>query len=211
LWESAGSSSIGVWRLVFGGQFFTESQSVPLSGYHWIPWLTLLHIVKDVVVVFREAFSRDLSIHPFVSTSIHGWHHTGKKTLTEINNPPPPPPPPHAIPFLDIDTCAWGGGRAPPRFWYQYQLLSHGSQAVQTSRFSVARVPMNTCGMWYIERFWKCSCSYNFVICTVKYTHTHLCIRHGVQTSLVIIEIPWLTFITPGIIFAMASSLMAIF
>jgi hypothetical protein len=36
-------------------------------------------------------------------------------------------------------------------------LLSHGSQAVQTSRFSAARVPMNTCGMWYVERFWKCS------------------------------------------------------
>jgi hypothetical protein len=36
-------------------------------------------------------------------------------------------------------------------------LLSHGSQAVQTSRFSAARVLMNTCGMWYIERFWKCS------------------------------------------------------
>jgi hypothetical protein len=38
-------------------------------------------------------------------------------------------------------------------------LLSHGSQAEQTSRFSMARVPMNTCGMWYIERFWKCSLS----------------------------------------------------
>jgi hypothetical protein len=25
------------------------------------------------------------SIHPV----IHGWHHTGKKTLAEINNPPP--------------------------------------------------------------------------------------------------------------------------
>ncbi len=36
-------------------------------------------------------------------------------------------------------------------------LLSHGSQAVQTSRFSAARVSMNTCRMWYIERFWKCS------------------------------------------------------
>jgi hypothetical protein len=36
-------------------------------------------------------------------------------------------------------------------------LLSHGSQAVQTSRFSTARVPMDTCGMLYIERFWKCN------------------------------------------------------
>jgi hypothetical protein len=29
-------------------------------------------------------------------------------------------------------------------------LLSHGSQAVQTSRFSAARVPMHTCGMWCV-------------------------------------------------------------
>jgi hypothetical protein len=26
-----------------------------------------------------------LSIHPFIPSSIHGWHHTGKKTLAEIN------------------------------------------------------------------------------------------------------------------------------
>jgi hypothetical protein len=32
-----------------------------------------------------EAFS----IHPSVPSSIHGWHHAGKKTLAEINNPPP--------------------------------------------------------------------------------------------------------------------------
>ncbi len=31
----------------------------------------------------REAFS----IHPSVPSSIHAWHHTGKKTLAEINNP----------------------------------------------------------------------------------------------------------------------------
>jgi hypothetical protein len=35
--------------------------------------------------------SRDLSIHPSVSSSIHGWHHTKKKTLAEINNLPSPP------------------------------------------------------------------------------------------------------------------------
>jgi hypothetical protein len=29
-------------------------------------------------------------------------------------------------------------------------LLSHGSQALQTSRFSAARVLMDTCRMWYI-------------------------------------------------------------
>ncbi len=46
----------------------------------------LLHIVKDVLVVFREAFF----IHPSVPSSINGWHHTEKKTLAEINNPPSP-------------------------------------------------------------------------------------------------------------------------
>jgi hypothetical protein len=33
-------------------------------------------------------FSVKLSIHPSVSSHIHEWHHTGKKTLAEINNPP---------------------------------------------------------------------------------------------------------------------------
>ncbi len=35
-------------------------------------------------------------------------------------------------------------------------LLPHGSQVVQTSKFSVAKVSMDTCGMSYIKRFWKC-------------------------------------------------------
>jgi hypothetical protein len=51
-------------------------------------------------------------------------------------------------------------------------LLSHESQAVQTSRFSMARVSMDTCGMSYIKRFENVVCNYNFVICIVKYTHT---------------------------------------
>jgi hypothetical protein len=37
---------------------------------------------------FREVFSRDPSIHPSIPSSIHGWHHTRKKTLAEINKPP---------------------------------------------------------------------------------------------------------------------------
>jgi hypothetical protein len=28
-----------------------------------------------------------LFIHPSVLSSIHGWHHTGKKNVAEINNP----------------------------------------------------------------------------------------------------------------------------
>jgi ATP-dependent DNA helicase PIF1 len=39
----------------------------------------------------------------------------------------------------------------------QLYVLFHGSQVVQTSRFSTARVPMDTCRMLYIKRFWKCS------------------------------------------------------
>jgi hypothetical protein len=127
------------------------------------------------VIVFTEAFS----IHPSVLSFIHGWHHTGKKTLTEINNPLPPP--------LRMCRCLGkacpgpGRGGHPQDFdinivlnflfkWHlgyicglwsftmvSCMLLSHGSQAVQTSRFSATRVLMNTCEMWYIERFWKCS------------------------------------------------------
>jgi len=45
----------------------------------------LLHIVKDVVVIFREAFFITWPVHssvrPSVPSSIHGWHRTGKKTL----------------------------------------------------------------------------------------------------------------------------------
>jgi hypothetical protein len=51
-------------------------------------------------------------------------------------------------------------------------LLSHGSQAVQTSRFSAARVPIDTCGMSYLRGFGNVVCNCNFVICTIKYTHT---------------------------------------
>ncbi len=46
----------------------------------------LIHIVKDVMWSFFS--SRDPSIYPSVPSSIHGWHHTKKKTLAEINTPP---------------------------------------------------------------------------------------------------------------------------
>jgi hypothetical protein len=38
-----------------------------------------------------------------------------------------------------------------------YMLLFHGSQVMQTSRFSMAKVPIDTCEMLYIKRFWNCS------------------------------------------------------
>jgi hypothetical protein len=74
----------------FSGQFLgvttTKIFSSGSEGFRkWEPPV-ILHVVKDVVVVFSEVFS----IHPSVPSSIHGWHHTGKKILTEINNPPPP-------------------------------------------------------------------------------------------------------------------------
>ncbi len=37
---------------------------------------------------FVKLFSScDLFIHPSVPSSIHGWHHTGKKTLAKLHNP----------------------------------------------------------------------------------------------------------------------------
>jgi tRNA U34 5-methylaminomethyl-2-thiouridine-forming methyltransferase MnmC len=73
-------------------------------------------MMKDVVVVFREAFSSDPSIHPSVLSSIHGWHHTRKKTLAEINKPPP-----FAHASMSRKGMPGPRGGAPPRFWYQYQ------------------------------------------------------------------------------------------
>jgi hypothetical protein len=101
-------------------------------------------------------------VHPSIPSSIHGWHHTGKKTLAEINNPPSV--------HVSLSRKGMPGLGLRSFTMVSCMLLSHRSQAVQTSRFSAARVPMDTFGMWYIERCWKCSC--NFVICTVKYTHT---------------------------------------
>jgi hypothetical protein len=92
-----------------------------------------LHIVKGVVVVKLFPSS--------VPSSIHGWYHTGKKTLAEINNPPSahvslsrkgmPGP---SLQFFTMVSC---------------MLLSHRSQAVQTSRFSAAKSPWihAECGM----------------------------------------------------------------
>jgi len=107
--------------------------------------------------------SRDLSIHPFVPSSIHGWHHTGNKTLAEINNPPPL----HMCRYLGKACPAPGG--APPRFWYQYQQQTQQDFQRPGSPWIHA-----TCG------FGNVVCNCNFVICTIKYTH--LCIRHRVQT-----------------------------
>jgi hypothetical protein len=106
------------------------------------------------------------SIHSSILSSIHGWHHTGKKTLAEINNSPPlahvslsrkgmPDP-------RGSDINIKPKGPKTPWHWttlgyichlrtftmVSYMLLSHGSQAMQTSRFSATRVPMNTCEMW---------------------------------------------------------------
>jgi hypothetical protein len=91
----------------------------------------LLHIVKDVVVV-KFFPSIHLSHHP----SMDG---IGKKTLAELNNPP------SAHVSLSRKGMPSPGLRSFTMV--SCMLLSHGSQAVQTSRFSAAKVPMDTCGM----------------------------------------------------------------
>jgi hypothetical protein len=63
-----------------------------------------------------------------------------RPTLAEINNPP-----------LSVHVSLSRKGMPGPGLrsftMVSCMLLSHGSQAVQTSRFSAARVPMHTCGM----------------------------------------------------------------
>ncbi len=123
----------------------------PHSHHHHLFWnfwkmqTSLHYITYSKGRCGHEAFFTHLS----VPSSIHGWHHTGKKTLAEINNTP------------SAHVSLSRKGMPGPGVWsftmVSCMLLSHRSQAVQTSRFSTARVPMDTCGMWYIERFWKCS------------------------------------------------------
>ncbi len=92
-------------------------------------------------IVFGEAF------HPSIPSSIHGWHHTGKKTLGEINNPPfahvslsrkgmPGPKGGHPQDFdINISNKPNIYMPSPVFSMVSCMLLSHGSQAVQTSRF----------------------------------------------------------------------------
>ncbi len=132
----------------------------------YIPYI-ILHIVKDVVVVFREAF------HPSIRPVIHPWMASYREENPGRNNSPPPPPL-RMCRYLG-KACPDRGGGTPkilisisttnPTYicclrsfpMVSSMLLSHGSQTVQISRFSAARVPLDTCEMWYIERFWKCS------------------------------------------------------
>jgi hypothetical protein len=65
----------------------------------------LLHIVKDVVVIFHEVFSHDRSIHPWMAS--HKEKNHGK------NEPPPPPLSTHVL----LSRKGMLGPRgAPPRF-----------------------------------------------------------------------------------------------
>ncbi len=157
-----------------------ENQIQKHLGLHY--GRTILHIVMDIVVVFHEVF-----FHPSVPSSIHGWHHTGKKTLAEINNPSPSAhvslskkgmPGPMVLIVKRLGQCVIeaeiiiGNNVSKCVFiflfeWHlhwttlgyichlrsfpmvNYMLLSHESQALQTSRFSTAKVLMDTCRMWY--------------------------------------------------------------
>ncbi len=69
------------------------------------------------------------------------------------------------------------GAVARLMLYLQSLVLSNGQLYVAISRVT------SSANIKYIYRgFENVVCSCNFVICTVKYTH--LCIRHGVQTSL---------------------------
>jgi hypothetical protein len=67
-------------------------------------------------------------VHPSVSSSIHGWHHTGKKTLAEINNP--------SSAHVSLYRKGMPGLGLRSFTMVSCMLLSHRSQALQTSRFS---------------------------------------------------------------------------
>ncbi len=115
-------------------------------------------------------------IHPSVPSSIHGWHHTGKKTLAEINNPPPPP--------LHMCQCLGKACLAPVSDllpWSAVCCYLTGHTQCKHQDFQQPGSPWihTECGMQ--RGFGNVVCSCNFIICTVKYTH--LCITHGVQTS----------------------------
>jgi hypothetical protein len=70
-----------------------------------------LHILKDVVVVFREAFFIMWLVHPSILLIIHPWMASyRKKILTEINN------------SLRAHVSLSRKGMPGPRgVWYQYQ------------------------------------------------------------------------------------------
>ncbi len=103
-------------------------------------------------------------------SSIHGWHHTGKKTLAEINNPPP---------NVSLSRKGMPGPGLSPWSAVCRYLTGHKQCKHQDFQQPGSLWIHAECGMQ--RDFGNVVCSCNSVICTVKYTH--LCIRHGVQTS----------------------------
>jgi hypothetical protein len=127
--------------------------------------------------------------HPSVSSSIHGWHHSGKKTLAEINNsahvslfkkgmhgPGGGHPQDFDISISSSISCSsgiWGifvvSGLLPWSAVCCY-LTGHKQCKHQDFQRPGSRWIHAECG---IQRgFGNVVCSCNFVICTVKYTHT---------------------------------------
>jgi hypothetical protein len=51
---------------------------------------SIFHLVVVHITYRKGPRGSEALFHPSVPSSIHGWHHTGKKTLAEINNHPPP-------------------------------------------------------------------------------------------------------------------------
>jgi hypothetical protein len=94
-----------------------------------------LHTVKDVVVVKFFPFIHP-SHHPSIRSVIHPWMASYREeNPAEINNPPLP---------VSLSRKGMPGPGLRSFTMVSCMLLSHGSQAVQTSRFSAARVPVDT-------------------------------------------------------------------
>jgi hypothetical protein len=113
-----------------------------------------LHIVKDVVVVLREAFHPCIhpSCHPSMDGIIQGRKPWQKNITSSLR----------MCRCLGKPCLAPGGGGGPtPKILISISATNPTYICWVTSSANIknfsGQVLMDTCGMWYIERFWKCS------------------------------------------------------
>jgi hypothetical protein len=115
----------------------------PNTGFYFLvsPYYQLacrLLVGRQITYSKRRRGRETFFIHPVI--------HTGKKTLAQINTPP-----------LRMCHCLGKACPAPVSGLLPWYVAISWVTSSAKSRFSAARVPMDTCGMWYVERFWKCS------------------------------------------------------